>query len=327
MDNDNKMILQSYKLTEIRDDFGIYAQRLIVRIAERMQYRLEDADFIERKIKEGDQRLRWKFQLSELMIGNEEKNHTHVKEELRKVIKAGVHIELEHGWQESAVFTDIIAMDNGEIEVKMNDSVWDLFVEFSKGYKKYELETAMKLKTTYALRLYQLLAGNESPITYTIDWLRKMFGLKDKYKLTKDFIKRVIVTAQKELDEKSPTTFSFTPVYTKPKGRGRSTITAIRFVTIDTNKNANIEIRAKELNRKYGLTAISKNIKLKLMESYGFTENGIRSNASTLADAENLMKNPTLLEFLTEKLPKAQKAKNPQGWIINAIRSELETLI
>ena len=121
------MILQSYKLTTIRNDFGIYAQRLIVRIAEAMQYRFEEADFLTREIKPGDKRLRWTFNLADLQ-GQGEKNHVKVKEELRKVIKASVFIETEYGWSDSVVFTDIEYNHNGAINVKINDSVWELFV-------------------------------------------------------------------------------------------------------------------------------------------------------------------------------------------------------
>lgn len=98
METDNKLILQSYKLTTIRDDFGIYAQRLIVRIAEAMQYRFQEADFLTKELKPSDERLKWKFNLADLQTPGE-KNHVHVKEELHRVIKASVHMETENGWR------------------------------------------------------------------------------------------------------------------------------------------------------------------------------------------------------------------------------------
>lgn len=324
---ENKLILQSYKLTEIRNDFGIYAQRLILRIAERMQYRLEDIDFTKPVVKPSDQRLYWNFKISEINTeGNT--NYQQVKEELRKVIKAGVHMEFENGWRESVVFTDIEAEDNGNgnLKVKINDSVWDLFIEFSKGFKKYSLQTALSLRTTYALRLYQLLANNEQPITYTIDWLRELFGLKDKYTDTNMFIRRVIQPAQAELDEKAEKSFCYKPIYSRPQGKGRKKISAIEFITIPIAQNTNPEIVLKENNRKYGVGTIPREIRDKLMQTYNFSEHGIKANAHIIFDAYAKMKNPTLIEFLSEKLAKAQKAKNPQGWIINALKSELETL-
>lgn len=317
----NKLILQSYKLTTIRNDFGIYAQRLIVRIAEKMQYRLEDADFTEKKIKPSDERLIWKFKVTDIADEGTH-NYTKIKNELRKVIRAGVYYEIsKNEWQDSAVFTDIYYKD-GEIIVKINDTVWNLFIEFSKGYKRYELKTALGLNTTYTLRLYQLLSENVKPITYSIDWLKKMFGIEKKYigKPT-DFIKRVIEPAKTELDEKSEMSFTY-KAETTTKGKGRPQITGITFYPVKKNK-VNFDTEHKEINRKYGLAIIPTEIKRKLKESYEFTDLGIRANADLIIQALTYMENPTLREFLDMKRASAMKAGNPQGWIINAIRKEI----
>lgn len=173
--------------------------------------------------------------------------------------------------------------------------------------------------------MYQLLSGNQQPITYKVEWLKKMFGVESKYLLTKDFIKRVIIKAQKELDEKAEISFTYKPTYTN-KGKGRPQITAITFAVVDTHKNTNFETRAKEINRVYGDSTIPQEIRVFLMVTYGFTPQGIRANAPLLAEAYMQMRKPTLAEFLRDKRDQAQRAKNPQGWIINAIRGELETI-
>lgn len=84
MEQNNKLILQSYKLTSIRNDFGIYAQRLIVRIAQAMQYRLEDADFTKQIFNPSDKRLYWEFNVKDLMANGDATNYTAVKRELGK---------------------------------------------------------------------------------------------------------------------------------------------------------------------------------------------------------------------------------------------------
>ena len=325
MENENnKMILQSYSLTTIRNDFGIYAQRLIVRIAEAMQYRFEEADFLTKELKPSDERLIWKFNLADLQQPGE-KHHAHVKEELRKVIKASVKMERENGWRESVIFTDIDYSDNGQIIVWINQNLWQLFVEISKGFKKYQLETALSLRTTYALRLYQLLSGNEAPITYTIDWLKQMFQLQDKYANNNDFIKRVIEPARKELDEKSETSFVYRINW--KKGRGRASIESLTFKTVKTNKELDKEIQHREITRKYGLQLLSNGLVNKLEESYEFTLQGIASNSNIFHGAEMKMKNPTLLEFLNTKRAEAYTKNNPQGWIIKAIQYELAKIM
>lgn len=51
-------------------------------------------------------------------------------------------------------------------------------LDFSKGFRKYELETAVKLHGKYFLRIYKLVSKQSEPISYTIDDLRKMWGLE-----------------------------------------------------------------------------------------------------------------------------------------------------
>lgn len=323
METDNKLILQSYKLTTIRDDFGIYAQRLIVRIAEAMQYRFQEADFLTKELKPSDERLKWKFNLADLQTPGE-KNHVHVKEELHRVIKASVHMETENGWRESVIFTDIEFDKNGTIEVKINDSVWNLFVEISKGFKRYQLATAMALKSTYALRLYQLLNENSQPITYKVDWLKQMFQLQDKYPNNYNFIKRVIEPARKELDEKGEISFTYTANLAKT-GKGRRPIESLTFYVRKTDKPTDTEIQRKEIQRKYGGAQLPQWLINKLQQSYNFTLEGIRNNSAVLFKANETMKNPTLTEFLDKKRAKAMQAKNPQGWILAAIVKELTT--
>ena len=51
------------------------------------------------------------------------------------------------------------------------------------------------------------MSGQERPLIYTIEDLKIMFGVQDKYKRNPDFIKRIIVPAKEELDAKSPYSF------------------------------------------------------------------------------------------------------------------------
>lgn len=324
--DNNRMIVQSTKYTTMRNNFGIYAQRLIVRIAEAMQYRLQDANLFNLEFKPYDPKLCWRFRIADLMQDNAQ-NYTYVRKELHDIIQSTVRFENDKGaWQESVIFTDIRGDENtGEIEVWINLNIWWLFLEMSKGYKKYQLNTALSFKSSYTLRLYQLLIGNEKPITYKISWLKDLFCVKDSYFYVKDFIKYVIETARKELTEKAEITFDYKPIYAS-QGKGRPRIDALTFIVKKNDNNINFETRAKEINRVYGESTIPKEIRVYLMVAYGFTPQGIRANAPLFAEAYMQMKRPPLAEFLRDKRDQAQRAKNPQGWIINAIRGELETI-
>jgi plasmid replication initiation protein len=47
--------------------------------------------------------------------------------------------------------------------------VWDVLLNFTKGFSRYDLEIAFKLESTYSMRFYELLAGQKDPIAYSIE--------------------------------------------------------------------------------------------------------------------------------------------------------------
>ena len=84
--------------------------------------------------------------------------------------------------------------------------------EFSKGYRKYELVTAMQFNSVYSMRFYELLSGQKRPLEFTFEQLREMLCVNDKYKLVGDFKRWVLDIAKRELDESSPYSFNYIEV-------------------------------------------------------------------------------------------------------------------
>jgi len=41
-------------------------------------------------------------------------------------------------------------------------------MNFAKGYRKYELQTAMEFESVYAMRFYELLSGQKTPLLVLI---------------------------------------------------------------------------------------------------------------------------------------------------------------
>lgn len=78
-----------------------------------------------------------------------------------------------------------------------------LFTAVSFGIKKeftsYKLENVVKLKSSYAIRIYELLKQYEKlqERTFLLDDLRKMLGAEDIYPAYGNFKQRVLMPAQK----------------------------------------------------------------------------------------------------------------------------------
>lgn len=327
---DNKMILQSYKLTTIRDNYGLYAQRLLVELARQMQYRIENVKFTDSTTWNiAREQLLFKVNVKNLMPECDWNNKKYVKKCLKDAMSANVDFDYitekgKRAWKCIVLFETIDWIDNTDVaDVQITKSMWDLFSEFSKGFRKYELDCAMKLKSTYALRLYQLISEVERPIEYTIEDLRAMFSIpKNKYVRTYNFIQKVIESAKEELDEKAHYTFTYKPIVGEKTGKGRPSVEKIRFFP---KRNKNIQESGqtdKELIRKYAnVNVLSRECNDILTHKYNFSKQELKNNIELLIKAQEYMYDFT--EWLTEKAPDALRKKNPKGYIIQAIRMEM----
>lgn len=88
-------------------------------------------------------------------------------------------------------------------EVEVSRDLMPYLVELSKHYTEYSLLVAISLKSIYSQRFYELCCQyrNMGKFGKTIDQLRTMFMLEEKYPLLPLFKRYVINVAQKELKE------------------------------------------------------------------------------------------------------------------------------
>ena len=164
------------------------------------------------------------------------------------------------------------------------------------------------------MRLYEMMAGQKEPITYSIDALRKEFQLEDKYKLNKDFIRRVIESAKNELDEKSPVTFTYTPL------KDGKRFTRIIFFPVRQENRQLPDAFFKESVRKYGAGACLSSEEMRFLKEIGFSDTGIRNNL------ELFMQCKKSLDFIYELAlikGKSRSKSNPCGWCIKTLKGKL----
>ena len=207
--------------------------------------------------------------------------------------------------------------------IRVNRNIWNAMLDFSKGFRKYELETAVKLRGKYSLRIYKLVSKQTTPISYTIADLRKMWGLTDKYKKVDDFIKNTIDAAKKELDSVSPYTFDYVPVFAKSadvnKGRkGRPAISSITFFPKHNLQNESTDAVRKMVDPSMML---DHDLYHYLQYKLDFDQSGIKATISLFDVASHEF---NLLAFLDRIAPSANRADNPQGYVIAAIRNHLK---
>lgn len=134
------------------------------------------------------------------------------------LIKNTVGIKTERGWSVQPLVSKVEYVRRGRmLMLRIRPEVWKILMNVIPGYTEYDVDCALHLKSVYSIRFYMFVnTDGKKPVTFSVQELRKMFRLEKKYKTTGELIKKVVKTAQKELDERSP--LSFDDVYTKRDG-------------------------------------------------------------------------------------------------------------
>ncbi|GMO37988.1 MAG: hypothetical protein Pg6B_10090 [Candidatus Azobacteroides pseudotrichonymphae] len=324
---DNKDVIQSYILTTARYDFSVYEKRILYRIVECFQSELEgqklDNNFsIKRKLN-GDVDI--VIPISSLLLDTEDENYIRIK-------RAFLLLESKRFvYEESRVWKVIRLIVKPEInkysrivKFRLHHEVHKALLDFSKGYRKYELKTAITFQSVYSMRFYELLSGQKKPLTYSIEDLKAMFKLEKKYKDVGVFRSRVIDPAQRELDLKSPYSFTYKLEYENERKRvGRKKVVAITFTPVYRSENRNSILEYKDLCRTVVLSDVLLPEEQHFFVSLGFTEHELKSKYyNLLIDIEKARRQGRIL-ITSVLLDYAKTKKNPKTYALKALRNEI----
>lgn len=327
MEIDNKDLIQSYVLTTAKYDFSVYEKRILYRLVECCQFAIEgkrlNAGYVyQPSLFEGLYSI--KMPISAFLGDNEDKNTGEVKKALRSL--RNKTLEYEYDDSELGRVWKLIGLielpkfeHRGYVDFKIHPEIHEAILHFSKGFRKYELKTAMGFKSVYSMRFYELLSGQKKPLTYTIDQLKIMFKLENKYTRggsAGDFVRKTVDVAKKELDEKSPYSFEY-----KRNTVGKKIVSITFYPTINP-ENRDSELEKRDLQKKASICwDLDRIVVNYLKENFGFTDKGIRNNIDLLKVAQRDL---DLMLFLSGIRVKARDKKNPQGWTLGAIKKALK---
>lgn len=319
----NKDVVQSYVFTTARYDFSIHEKRIMYRIIEVMQsyvnglklsydYTIHEDMFTYNRV----------FTIPIFVLANDGNytNYEYIKRALYGLRNKTFEYEDSNHWGVYGIIEmPKIKRYSDLVEFTITPLLWNAFLNFSKGFRKYELMTAINLRSVYSMRFYELLSGKKQPITYTINDLRDMFFLGDKYQRINSFISRVIDSAKNELDSVSPYSFTY-----KVNKLGRS-YHSITFYPVYIPSNRDESLESQDLSKKVSLSwDLDTNVINYLKNSFGFTSSEIKQHIDLFKRASSLI--PDFIGFLSNVGPRANRVKSPKGYIINSIRSEIKNL-
>ena len=317
----SRQVVQSYLFTTAVYDFNVYEKRIIYNLVRLAQSQLEGVKLSDSLYKIDHaykDYLVVELPISDFLTDQDDKNHSRIKAALKSLHQKTFTYQEDGVWEcFSIIANPKIRLRSSKVSFIVDSRVWNVLLNFTKGFSRYDLEIAFKLESTYSMRFYELLAGQKEPIAYSIENLRKEFKLDGKYKLNKDFIRRVVESAKNELDLKSPVTFTFRPLKEGKK------ITRIMFYPLRQEDKEPQDSFFKEIIRKYGSSAHLSSEEKRLLVEIGFSEIGIRNNLELFMECNKR------LDFIYELaliVGKSRDKNNPCGWCIKTLIGKLKDL-
>lgn len=317
----SRQVVQSYIFTTAIYDFNVYEKRVIYNLVRLAQSQIEGV-----RLSESLYRIDHAYReyvmielpMSDFLTDEDDKNHSRIKAALRSLHQKTFTYEDNGVWEcFSIIANPRIRQRSSKVSFIVDARVWDVLLDFSRGFSRYDLKIAFTLESSYSMRLYELMAGQREPIAYSVDSLRREFRLEEKYRLTKDFIRRVIDSAKNELDLKSPVTFTYRPLKDGKK------ITRILFFPVRQEGKQPEEEFFRETIRKYGTGAHLSSEENRVLTEIGFTSTGIKNNLELFMECKKR------LDFIYELAiisGKAREKRNPCGWCIKTLKGKLSDL-
>lgn len=132
---------------------------------------------------------------------------------------------------------------SGIFTIRFDQSMEEHLLELKDKFTMYDINNIIDLKSTYSIRIYEILKSYEwlNEAAFDLDELKKIIGVKsfdeenqswiDLYPRYPNFKQRVLLVAQKELEEKTDIRFNFVEMKTGRK------ITQIKFIILSNSEN------------------------------------------------------------------------------------------
>ena len=314
----NELAIQSYIFTTAKYDFNAYEKRIMYRLVEFAQDEIKGIMIRDNmhKITPTLFGREITMPVADILRNEKDQNYTIAKKAFRSLAQKGVEYEDEKTWQYTSIISSPkIDKIKGYVIFTVLDDIWRCLLDFTKGYRKYELVTAMQFKSVYSMRMYELMSGQKKPLEFTFEDLKQCFKVKDKYSKASDFKRWVLDISKKELDKSSPYSFN----YIEAK-EGRKVVGFKFFPTFNPD-NKDAELYATELRSKVSASAqISRKAYDYFRYSFELKAAEISKNKNTIIEGEK--KIPDFIGFLSSLVGPSRTANNRIGYVINAIKKK-----
>lgn len=308
-------LIQSFVYSASRAKLSVYEQRIMMKISEHAQSIVKGV-VIKDNLNQWQhdfENVFFSIKARDLMTENSQ-HYEYVYQAVRDLQKRQVEFLSSDGktWFCTPILYNAkVVKGSGAIQFYVSRTVFDVILDFSKGFRKYDLEIAFSIQSPFAARMYVLMNGSKRPLTIKIEDLKKMFGVSGKYGQTADFIKKVIVPARDYLDSLNCNSFTYSRQFSGKK------VTALTFFPVVRTDESKKSQMAKTAVR----FILPKELAILLIQWAGFTVKELSAHKQLLDDFAHL---PGCYQILQEIINRAKNRGKEKGYIIAALRSEIE---
>ena len=190
-------LIQSFVFTVGRCGLGRYEQRILMKIVEYAQQSLA-GKLIKNNLTQWQHdydNVLLSFPVRDLMLDND-KHYERVFDAAERLMSKKFSFQSASGdWFATPIIYNVYhAAGSGVLSFYVARRLFDVILDFSKGFRQFSLSQALQIPSPYACRLFALMSGQSVPLTLSIDELKKMFGVEEKYAQVEKEIKRLTHT-------------------------------------------------------------------------------------------------------------------------------------
>jgi len=245
---ESNKITKANALVEARYRLTVREQRIILMTISLLSPEDEDIPTVKIRIKD----------LIEVLELDSHSFYDELKRTLKRLLSRVLEIPEENGytllhWVEVAKYLE----GEGTVELKISKELKPYLLKLREKFTTYYLKAVIGLRSSYSVRLYELLKQYESVgrRRFTIEELRSLLKIEpNEYTRYNDFKRFVILQAQRELKEKTDIYFDFREIK-----RGRR-VAEIEFTILENPKfkalkekeeEAKVEEEKQRLKKRY----------------------------------------------------------------------------
>lgn len=195
------MLAQANALTQSRYDFNVIEKRCLYQIIKEVRHL-----FIESHTGQRDLFDNMRVTLTPKMLESLGDKKKQVYDSLVRLRKRDVEIDTEDVWMNTGYVTMVKHDKKQDLYiVEVSSEIMPYLVALAENFTTYDLTVAISLKSSYSQRFYEFCSQYKNrqnkTFFFTVDQLRQMMMLEDKYPNSAHFKQKVLDVAQNEIKD------------------------------------------------------------------------------------------------------------------------------